>query len=194
MRKALLTLVILFLTITAFAQFNQGRMMIGGAISIQSYKEKSKSGSTTTTWGNTTEFSVTPQFGYFVIDNLAVGAGLNNSFWVYKADGSDEKATSSSFQFQPFVRYYLPQKIFFQGAFGVGAGKDVEYDDDETKYGLSSWTLAAGYAILLNNNVAIEPMLGYGSSVTKYKDADPEYKTIDSGLFIQVGIQVYIGK
>jgi len=195
MKKTLLTVIALCLAVGAFAQFEQGRMMIGGQLSIQSYKEKQKSGSTTVEDGTTTDYSFTPQFGYFVIDNLAVGAGISNGFSSYNPDDDDiDNSTSTSFQFQPFARYYLPQHIFFQATFGAGGGTYKDSDGDKESYGISSWSLAGGYSILLNDHVAIEPILGYGVTKDNYKDADPDYKYITSGLFIQVGIQVYLGK
>lgn len=195
MKKTVLTVMALCLALGAFAQFEQGRMMIGGQLSIQSHKEKVKSGSTTTAIGNTTNYSFTPQFGYFVIDNLALGAGLITSFEKFNADDNDLEFleyTASSFQLQPFVRYYLPQRIFFQGAFGIGSGSEKDYEGDKESFGVSSWSLAAGYAVMLNESVAVEPILGYGATTHNYKDDD--YKDIFGGLFIQVGLQVYIGK
>lgn len=199
MKKAIFTLAVILAGITSsFAQFEQGRMLVGGTVGFSSTTSKSESGSNSITWGNTTEISLAPQFGYFVIDNLAIGAGLDVSLSSFKPDDDDNDSeySATGVQFQPFVRYYLPAKVFFQGNFGLGSAKYEETylgDTDEEKYGLSSWSLAAGYAIMLNDNVAIEPMLGYGSTTTKYKDSDPEEKDIDSGLFIRVGIQVYLG-
>ena len=90
------------------------------------------------------------------------------------------------------VRYYLPQNIFFHGEFGLGSSKSKnEPNNAESKSSVFSWGVATGYALFLNNNVAIEPMLGYGA--TSYKDKDTKDKDINNGFFIQVGFQVYLG-
>ena len=155
---------------------------------------KYKSDGTTVTNGRQTSFSLAPQFGYFVIDNLAVGAALDLGLSKYKSEDGDYESTSTSIEFQPMVRYYLPQGIFFQGQFGFGTGKDKvdNGNTEDDKYNITSWGLSAGYAYFLADNVAIEPQLGYGG--TGYKDKDSSGKSIVNGLFIRIGLQVYLGK
>ena len=175
-----------------FAQFSQGRMLVGGSAEFRTMADKSKSGSTTTTNGNRTTLSVAPSFGYFVIDQLAVGASVETSVskWNAKA-GNDVDNSTHSFQFQPFVRYYLPMGVFFQGKFGLGAGKTTYDDDfDDFKFNTSSLALTAGYAFFLSDNVALEPELGYRTS--KYKNADSDTKNINSGIFLRIGFQIYL--
>ncbi len=199
MKKMILVLLLAVAATGAFAQFNKGRMLVGGAVGFQTYTEKTKSGSTTTTEGRSTSISLTPQFGYFVIDNLAVGAGLDVSLSKFKPDSdNDFESSSSSFAFQPFVRYYIKPGIFFQGAVGFGSGSDKQSyqgNSDKDKFGLFNWALSGGYALFLNDYVAVEPMVGFGMSTTKYKeDTDQaEYKAINSGLFLRVAFQIYLG-
>lgn len=199
MKKIILVSMMTFAATGMFAQFNQGRMLVGGSAGIETSTEKDKTGSTTTTNGKWTSISLAPQFGYFVIDNLALGAVLDNSISKYNPESDNSSdLTLIDFSFQPFIRYYLNPGIFFQGAVGIGTGKSKVSEDGQSQertYGTSSWSLAAGYAIFLNDNVAIEPMLGYGSDVSKYASTDfaPESKDISSGLFLRVGFQIYLG-
>lgn len=193
MKKITILFIAMCTTFGVYAQFNQGRMMIGGSVAFNAVTNKYKSDGTTITTGKQTSFSLAPQFGYFVIDNLAVGAALELGLSKYKDEDSDYESNSTSIQIQPIVRYYLPQGIFFQGQFGFGTGKDKTDNGniDEDKYNITSWGLSAGYAYFLNDNVSIEPQLGYGG--TGYKDKDSSGKSIVNGLFIQVGLQVYLG-
>ncbi len=80
------------------AQFNKGNFLVGGSsnLGIGFNTDKSKSGSSTTTNGKSTSFSLQPSAGYFFMDNLALGAGLGLSTSTYKADGSDTKIKSST--------------------------------------------------------------------------------------------------
>ncbi len=184
------------MAIGSFAQFNKGSKMIGGSLSFNTNTSKSKSGNTTTTTEKSTEYSFTPSFGYFVIDNLAIGLGLNASISRSRPEADIYDTDNFSMRFQPFVRYYLDQRIFFHGEYGIGSGKQkysyTGQDPIVDKYNLSHWALGAGYAILLNEHVTIDPMFGYGSSSAK--DRETKDKDINSGFFIQVGIQVFLDK
>ena len=195
MKKITILLFAIFATFGAYAQYNQGRMLVGGSLGFSTQTEKTKFDGTTRTDGKWTSFSLEPQFGYFVIDNLAVGATLDLGLSKWKDEGdSDDDVSSTSIEFTPTVRYYLPQNIFFQGQVGFGAAK-YKYGSgnvDEEKYNTFSFALGAGYAYFLNDNVAIEPMIGYGSYHEKNKDND--VKNINNGLLLRVGLQVYLGK
>lgn len=195
MKKITFFLIAMAAAFTGYAQFDQGRKLVGGGVSFTTTTNKSKLNGTTVTNGKQTAFSVTPNFGYFVIDNLAVGAGLEIGVSSYKPENSNNKSTGTGFVFTPLVRYYLPVNVFFHGEFGVGSAKSKTKNGNntfESKSGVTNWALAAGYAIFLNesNSVAIEPMLGYGSEV--YKDKDTKVKDIDNGLFLKVGFQIYL--
>ena len=182
---------------SAFAQFNKGRMLVGGSAEFRTTTYKQKGGGSTSTTGTRTMFSVAPSFGYFFMDNLAAGAAVETIFskWNSKSSSTfDYDYGSTEIQFQPFVRYYLPMGVFFQGKFGVGTRKHNPEDDDiaEYKYNTSSFALSAGYAFFLSDNVAVEPELGYRTSKLKQSDAD--FKNTESGLFLRVGFQIYLGK
>lgn len=198
MKKLIFTLVLAAVAGAASAQFNQGRMLVGGDFSFSSQTEKSKSGGTTVTFGKTTSIELGPKVGYFLIDNLAVGAALDVSLTKFKPEDADNDSenTFTTFGIAPFVRYYLSQGIFFQGQFGVGSGKNkstLGSVSNESKFGVTNLNVGAGYAYFLNDNVAIEPMIGYGSTTLNYKDSNPEFKDLRSGLFLQVSIQAYLG-
>jgi outer membrane protein len=181
----------------AYAQFNQGRYLAGGSIGLTTNKYETENTTTTTTVSNSTNFSIAPDVGYFVIDNLAVGAALDFGVGSSKGKGSNAfKETSSSIELSPFVRYYLPQAIFFQAQFGFGSSTSKytpagSNTSTKSKDALFGWGLATGYAYFLNDFVAIEPMIGWASNSSKVKDTNN--KDINSGLFIKAGLQVYLG-
>lgn len=194
MKKFTILVIAMCATLGAYAQYNQGRMLVGGSLGFSAQTQKTKFDGNSQTDGKWTSFSLEPQFGYFVIDNLAVGASLDLGLSKWNdQDDSDNDYSSTSIEFTPTVRYYLPQNIFFQGQVGFGTSKD-KYGSgnvDEDKYSNLSWALAVGYAYFLNDNVAVEPMVGYGSTAQKNKDTDVKY--VDNGLFLRVGLQVYLG-
>ena len=196
MKKIILVALTLFtFTGISFAQFEQGRILAGGSIGFSTNTNKTKNNNTTTTNYKGTNLNFTPKVGYFVINNLAVGAGLDIISQSVKYDGSSNKEVSTSTVIEPFVRYYVKPGIFFNGAFGAGPGKyKYTYGSTTTttKFNTTKWSLAAGYAYFLNNSVAIEPMIGYASSTQKAKSNDN--KNVDGGLFINIGFQIYLGK
>lgn len=141
-------------------------------------------------------FSFTPQAGYFVIDNLSAGLGMDLSFSSVKPTADIYDEFNTSIQFQPFIRYYTKPGIFFQGTYGIGSEMDKQTyngDSQKQKYAVSSWSAAAGYSLLINNRVAIEPLIGYGSKTLKDNSTSQTNRFIDSGLFIKLGFQVYLG-
>jgi outer membrane protein len=86
MKKTLLSLALLATGVASYAQLAQGTMMLGGGIGFSS------SGGTTETTGATgaaavlntsitapatSSFSISPTFGYFMSENMAVGGSLN---------------------------------------------------------------------------------------------------------------------
>ena len=197
MKKAFFTAMIITAFYTAgFSQFSQGTFLVGGTtnLNIGFDTEKTKSGGSTSTDGKTTSFSLEPSAGYFFMDNLAVGAGLGLSTSTYKPDGSGSKFNSSSMYLSPFARYYF-DKFYAQGAFEFGTRKTELTSGSTTttrKDGISGWSLAGGYVILLNESVALEPQVGYGS--IGYKNKDNDNKDITSGLFLRLGVFVYLSK
>jgi outer membrane protein len=197
MKKILFVIPILFSCTLSFGQFSQGRMLVGGGIGFQSLTNKDKSGSFSVTDSKTTIITLTPRFGYFVINNLAVGLGVEVLSGKSKFEQSNGELVSSQLLVGPFVRYYVGPGVFFQGDFNVGSSKDKSTGgsiSQEEKFNLSRWSLGAGYAIFLNDHVAIEPLISYQSLTTKPKDSqDSDVKNINSGLNINLGIQVYIG-
>jgi outer membrane protein len=196
MKKTIFTLLVTLASFGAFAQFEQGTMLVGGEFGVGFSTSKTKFDGRTDTNGKSTDFTLNPNFGYFIIDNLAVGAELGVMLNSYKPENTDGKSTETALTFGPFVRYYFPVKIFLQGSAGIGTSKtkdDYNGDVDEDKFSIFGSSLGAGYAIMLNDNVALEPMVGYESIAYKNKTSgEPAYKNVNSGLFLRLGFQIYL--
>ncbi|UII30989.1 porin family protein [Fulvivirga ulvae] len=195
MKKTLLAVIMVAAVVSfAQAQTEQGSILAGGSVSMEFENNKRETGSTTVDRGNSFYASFNPNVGYFFMDGLAVGLELGVSSSTFKADQSDYESRNTSLSFGPFVKYYHKSNFFGLGSFAVGSAKS-EVDDNgtsEVKYGLFNWRLGAGYAVFLNDHVSLEPMLSYGSNTLKNKDADPEIKTLDNGLMISVGFQIFL--
>ena len=194
MKATLAILIFVLISLTGYSQFTKGTIMAGGSFSSTFNTDKSKVGTTTTTNGKTTDITLNPQVGYFFMDNFAAGAGIIVSSSKFKADASDFKSTNSTTALAPFARYYF-DKFYGQAQFAFGSAKDKTESggtSTETKSSVSAWNLAVGYAYLLNDHVAIEPQIGYGSQTQKNKSNDN--KDIQAGPFIKIGLQIYLSK
>lgn len=198
MKQHLFTAVIvlaLFVAHESSGQFNQGRYIAGGTFDVSFSTTKSKTGSTVTTEFKSTNFGLSPTVGYFVIDNVAVGAMLNVSTGKTKYETGGYESSSSSMSIGPFVRYYLPAAIFFQGHATFGSAKsesNFTTPGSENKTGVFRWGLAAGYAWFLNDYVALEPMVGYqGLTLT---DKEDDSKVLNGGMYLSAALTVYLGE
>lgn len=106
--------------------------------------------------------------GYFVMDDLAVKAGLGY------ADGS---LSLSSFTYKIGAKYYVISKIPVELSY---AGVSVEDADENPSY----LGIQAGYAWFLGDNVSIEPGLRYNATLND--DADAE-----SNLQLNIGFALH---
>ena len=172
MKKALLTLVIAAASFAANAQTGQGNWLIGGGAGFSSGKSSGASSSTS-------YFYLAPNAGYFVADDIAVGAEV--SF-------ASQTGGYSSFSAAPFVRYYfLPlgdaAKLLAHGSFGFGSSKS---GDSAQSVSSTNWKIAAGPAFFLNQHVALETLLYYGSE--KMKDF-PAFNSFG----VSIGFQIHLG-
>ncbi len=191
MKKLSLTFLLALISLAGFSQFSKGTWLVGGSISADFQSDKNKNGNTTTVLDHYNQFTFNPQAGYFVIDNLAVGAGVLMSSSTTKSASSNDKTTTHDVSLSPFLRYYY--KYFYgQASVHVGSGSNKVVNDagsNETTYNTSGWSVAAGYALMLNESVAVEPQIGYQSNGAKYSSTD---KDVTSGLFINIGFQIYL--
>ena len=193
-KRIIVTFSALLLYVGAVAQIEQGRFLAGGSVGLSFRNYKSVYNGTTTYETKTTSFSLAPRAGYLVTDDIAVGAGLAFSASSTKYD-DDDKYNGTSISFTPFVRYYLPQRLFGQFELGLGSSKDkwtyVDDNDEEYKYKYFFWSLGVGYAYFLNNNVAIEPMISYNASTYTDRD-DTKDKDKYGTIWIQLGFSIYL--
>lgn len=189
MKKTLLVLAAMFSAVFVQAQTEQGSMIVGGDISLDFQTNKVESGGNSVDVGKTNTIEFSPQFGYFISDGLAVGAEVLYQSITFKPDGGGNDTKASVVALGPFVKYYLDNGVFAQANFGFGSSK-TDFGSGEVKSSITLWRIGAGYAAFLNDHVAVEPMLSYGSIQQKNKDTD--VKDIDNGFMISVGFTIFL--
>lgn len=174
MKKLLFIFTLLFVASSSlFAQTQKGNWMIGGNATFASLKQGDF---------KVTTIGISPTAGYFIANDLAIGASVNLTS--YKEEDDDAE---TDFSAGPFVRYYFVNlgpsaKLFGQADVAFGSTKI--FGESE---GFTDWGISAGPAIFLNPNTALEITLGYGSK--KYKDADDA----TNAFGVNVGFQIHLG-
>jgi hypothetical protein len=142
-------------------------MMVGGSLSYysQSYQGNSDVGNS--------GISFVPSFGYFVAENLAVGAGLTISSAT--SDNGTNKTVVKGFGIAPFARYYKFTSnedfaFFAQAVLGIESGKVDVTPGGETKSSTLSFDVSPGFAYFFNDHWAAEFAIG---GILRYESFDP---------------------
>lgn len=160
----------------ANAQTQQGNWMVGGQVANMQFT-------------NGVNINLTPQVGYFVKDNWAVGGqvGLN----IYSPQGSGA-GTQTNWTLGAFTRYYLGAnegntllkngKFFGEGSIGFG-GSNSSVGSSTNGIDLG---IGAGYAYFITNNVSLDALLKFDGKV----GGGSSFGKGDLGL--RIGFQIYL--
>ena len=165
-------------SLTGVAQRKAGNWLAGGGLEFSS--TKTEQGANNTVKDN--RFSVVPNIGYFVGDNLAVG--LNLSTTVSNSESGNTTVSSRTVSAGPIARYYLEVAnssltFFGQAGIFIGSGTtttEVGPISNETSRSSFSVGITPGLAYFFNEHWAAELYLGgigY-SSVDPNKDVNAD--------------------
>ncbi|WP_028295383.1 outer membrane beta-barrel protein [Olivibacter sitiensis] len=149
MKKLLLTAVAaLAISFGAKAQTEQGKIILGGSVGY-SYDHLNGSDA------NTQSFNVTPNIGYFISDNFAIGTRVG---YAYRQEKDGEiKDKWGSFVAVPFARKYSGTETFkFFGELSVPMAWGT-VKNDGTKVAST-----ANYGVQLSPGVAFFPKSNFG--------------------------------
>ncbi|KAF5033826.1 Outer membrane protein beta-barrel domain protein [anaerobic digester metagenome] len=211
----------ILLPLTLFGQTEKGKMLLGissrySLLPLEeglSYPDMMTLGFSTITFKsddnndgdsetlNYNCFNFTPKFGYFVIDNLALGLDMNigmssmkesNEFFEYSSNGILLSAG-------PFLRYYFPvQKVlpYIEAGATLGSSKttyESGSENDEYKSSLNSVAGGVGIAALLGDKVSFDFMVGYISMTMKDKENNPDNERVIIGtLGLKFGVVLFL--
>ncbi|MFN7044893.1 MAG: outer membrane protein [Flavobacterium sp.] len=167
MKKVLLSAVALLAFGFANAQeeekgnggFSKGDVFVSGGVGFNSGKQGEYKES---------DFTFSPAVGYFVTENIALGARLDLTSGKQELGAAEDK--TSAFGAEVFGRYYWTAASQFSvfGEVGVGFGNAKEEDSfgNEQKFNAFGVNAGVGVSYFLNSNFAIEAGwagLGYNS-------------------------------
>ena len=156
--KRILLFTLLISSFQLSAQIEKNTIMAGGSLTFNNHTPKVGGSSTTT-------FNLNPNFGYFVADNFALGTGLS-----FNAFGSSNNIVYVS----PYLRYYV-KNFYLQTKFDYG-----RYNSQNN----SNLSFDLGYALFLNDNVALEPAFYFAQNLNGQ----------GSNLGFKMGFQIYFNR
>lgn len=170
MQKKLAVLAMLLASaVVSYAQLGQGTIMLGGGIGFSAEKEQNPGADS-----RYTEFSLSPEVGFFVADNFAVGLAFgvrseNNE----PARGTQTKVTS--FGVGPFARYYIPTgndkfSFFGDARFNASFYKSKPDNSDADKGGSFGASISPGFAFFPTENWSID----FSLSLLSFQSIDPD--------------------
>ena len=171
MKKFLLIVAVAFASAT-YAQTEKGNWMVGSDLSFSYESAKltssEKRGNTTVETESTTNtFKFIPNVNYFVINNLAVGLGLE--YQHEKTKGASD--ATNTFAIAPNAHYYFPiggKLAPFVGA-KVGHAWHSEGSNDSQKSRGFLFGVKGGIAYFVNEGAALTGYVGYDQMNLKNK-------------------------
>ena len=163
MRKKLIAMAVALLTtVAANAQFEAGKVYVGGSLTGLNMKY---------TGADKFTLGVQAQAGYMVSDDLMLLGQTS-----YERSGND--AVPTKFMVGVGGRYYIEQN-------GIYLGVNCKYVHAGKKFNDVMPGVEVGYAFFLNDAVTVEPSIYYDQSFKKHSD----FSTI--GLRLGVGIYLF---
>lgn len=188
----LTTLLSLLSTSLAIAQTETGSFYMGGNTFLTSNIGKTKLDANPGA-DEVKIFSINfnPTAQFFIIDNLSIGASIPFEYYSSKRD--DFESNSTSFGFNPLIRYYFGSASYkpyigAQGGLSTVRTKGSIGGDANTEKGiLQTINAGAGIAIFLKERAAIDIGIGYDrqSYVT---DGERQYTT--TGVLTSIGFLI----
>jgi outer membrane protein len=194
-------LVLFCFSLTLKGQTEIGNVLIGGGtnMNLSFMNSKWKTDDISGDAGKATNLELTPQIGYFVSDGLALGVQLPISYSA-EEDESNEKFSTTSLAFVPFIRYYFGTGIvkpYIHGGLGFGT-LNMKYkpnfgSTESMSAGMFLFEMGGGLNYFISDNVALDFGLGYAyASAKPYEDNNVNYRNISAGVGITLGIAIML--
>ncbi|WP_315162937.1 outer membrane beta-barrel protein [Capnocytophaga leadbetteri] len=189
MKKLFLLAAVAFAS-ASYAQTEKGNWFAGSDLGL-SYTSETTTPKYDGTKGSETTVSTlkfTPNVNYFVIDNLAVGLGLE--YTNSKVKGASD--SESTLAIVPNATYFFPLSANLAPFIGAKVGYAMESDgsaDNKKNNGLV-FGGKAGIAYFVNQGAAITGYVGYDNYSLKNK-ADSKIETQRGLLAVGVGVALF---
>lgn len=196
MRLLLLFVTLVFATTTQ-GQIQSGMRILGGGINLASNNSSNENFES-----KFTSASISPLYGHFITDQLAIGMslgfGLSNSEYTSQTLQSDQK--TKFVRISPLVRYYVSNNFFLSIRGGYNwQTQDVEsvqsgFENPPTTITNENviFEPGIGYDYFISDYMAIEGLLSYEVNNNQSNFNNGQTKTSSNNLSFSVGIQAFL--
>lgn len=210
MKKWLLqVLIVLLAAVTGYAQFtDQGNFLVGTTIGLSSASSRViQNEGTDQNEGagpSSLQFSFAPKVGYFVIDNLAVGIGMD--YTLSRVDQPNEDVTTDSdLLFGPFGRYFVPfgsgdVALFVEANVGFGSSSDNQEllgVAQNIQTNIFSIGIGPGITVISDSGLGVSATLKYNYARSRFdtniNNVQRETITRSNVFDFSIGFQYYFG-
>jgi hypothetical protein len=199
----MISIVILSTILPSYCQsekpFTKGHLLTGGSFSLSFARVKDfKPGInplpdvTYSTKRNSIESGLS--LGYFLYDQFVFG--LRCEFLSSKEittsslqQGTEWEVSNSDILIGPVIRYYTNTGIFLEGSASISFLKEF-FNGSDAKWTNYSWSTGIGYSILINQSIAIEPVIKYRFLNTEVQEIDKHEKSGE--ISISICFQIYL--
>ena len=150
MKKHILLIALLFATFFTFGQTNQGDKLVGGTVSFGTQFVQDNN--------NQLFLNFNPNYGKFIVNNIAVGASIGLNF----QKQNDNSSTSISLL--PFGRYYVGNSDVLQFYGEVKGGYIYQRENNTFTTSNSQgaqFSIGPGVAFFLSENVSFDFLVNY---------------------------------
>lgn len=183
-----------------FGQTTQGNFVLSGGAGLQFINSSMKAvyDGTTEEKYSINSFTFVPSFGYFVIDNLAIGLSgtISNST---QKDEDGNKNSTNSFLIVPTALYYFPMEGQIRPIAQIGIGytsliykyKPKTGDDDKESFSGAAFNFGGGISYFIRENISFNFGLSYTIATLKSGD-DDKYKIKQGNFGSNVGISIFL--
>jgi hypothetical protein len=153
--KTYLLVFLFFCSLLGFGQsvLDKGNYQLAGGVSFNVTKSKNDSFN-----DKSAMFEFAPQYSYFVVNNLMVGALVSFKYSTYEwLDSTMDKFVRRSVGFGPNIKYYFRSEKIIPFV-SSSAIYEKYFKSDEYGYTVD---FSAGFDMFLAKSVAIEPFVSY---------------------------------
>ena len=208
MKKILLWVILAQVCVgtSAFAQskypaaLQKGSVLTGGNFGFSFGTNKSTYHSPYSDFSFSQKYSsitMSPHAGFFLANGFSLGLIVDLTSTTYKGDEFNQKDKNSQYTIGPAVRFYTPGGFFFHADVAFGKNTSKSSSDWGSYTGedkLSKYQLGIGYAIFINDFVALEPSMTYRSSKTKNTDGEARGEERLGEFVVGMGFSIYLHK
>jgi hypothetical protein len=196
MKKTLLLIIVLGITLGSFSQITKRNWLVGGAGSLFSFTDTHNSDVMNTVF-NYTSIDLSASIGYFLVDKVALG--LRPGFSSLKGENAEGGITTNTKKYGigPFARYY-----FLNADKSFNIAGDICYQLGVNDWGKPSgkyntFSTLIGPEVFFNSAVGMEVLLGYKATIETIKPNGPTqwyYTDKHKGFFVAIGFQFHLEK